>query len=62
MTRFGMIAEDFQQLAQFIADVIRKDKSVKEEVRAFRNRFLDMHYCFSDEEYEDLMQNLHQMI
>ena len=62
MTRFGMTAEDFQQLAQFIADVIRKDKSVKDEVRTFRKRFLDMHYCFSGEEFEDLIQNLHQMI
>jgi aminomethyltransferase len=56
------LAEDFQQLAQFIADVIGKDKSVKDEVSAFRRRFLDMHYCFSGEEFEDLMQKLHQMI
>jgi aminomethyltransferase len=62
MTRFGMTGEDFQQLAQYIADVIRKDKSVKDEVRTFRKRFLDMHYCFSGKEYEDLMQKLHQIL
>ena len=62
MTRFGMIAEDFRQLAQFIADVVEKGKNVKDEVRAFRNRFRDMHYCFSGEEYEGLMQKLHQLI
>jgi aminomethyltransferase len=62
MTRFGMSADDFQQLAQLIADVVAKGKNVKDEVSAFRKRFLDMHYCFSGEEFEDLVQKLHQMV
>jgi aminomethyltransferase len=62
MTRFGMIAEDFQELAQFMADVIRKDKSVKDEVRTFRKRFLDMKYCFSGEQFEGFVQKLHQLV
>jgi aminomethyltransferase len=62
MTRFGMTAEDFQKLAQFIADVVLKNKKVKDDISAFRKRFLDMQYCFGGKEYEDLMKNLHQMI
>jgi aminomethyltransferase len=62
MTRFGMIAEDFQQLAQFMADVICEDKSVKDEVRNFRKRFLDMKFCFSGEQFEGFVQKLHQLV
>ena len=53
---------DFVNSMGFELLVIGKGKNVKDEVRAFRNRFLDMHYCFSGEEYEGLMQKLHQMI
>ncbi|UCE54112.1 MAG: glycine cleavage system aminomethyltransferase GcvT [Desulfobacterales bacterium] len=62
MTRFGMTAADFQKLAQLIADVILKDKNIKEEISALRGRFVDMKYCFSGKDYEELMQKLHQMV
>jgi aminomethyltransferase len=62
MTRFGMTADDFQQLAEFIADIILAHKKVKPEVSAFRQRFLDMKYCFKGAEFDDLMQTLHQAI
>ena len=62
MTRFGMIAEDFQELAQLMADVILKGKNVKEEVRTFRQRFLDMKYCFGGKQFDDLREILHQML
>lgn len=62
MTRFGMTDKDFGELAQLTADVILKQKNVKDDVRAFRRRFLDMQYCFSGEEFEDLIQKLHQLV
>jgi aminomethyltransferase len=62
MTRFGMTANDFQQLAQLMADVILKGQNVKEEVRAFRQRFREMKYCFCGDEFEDLTQKLHKLI
>ena len=61
MTRFGMRENDFKQLAQYIADVIFKDNNVKQEVSSLRRRFLDMHYCFAGEEFDDLMQTLHKL-
>ena len=62
MTRFGMAADDFQQLAQLMADVILKGKDVKEEVRAFRQRFLEMQYCFAGDKFDDMVQGLHRLI
>ncbi len=62
MTRFGMRENDFKQLAQYIADAIFKDSNVKQEVSSLRRKFLDMQYCFADEEFDDLMQSLHQLV
>jgi glycine/serine hydroxymethyltransferase len=47
MTRFGMKEEDFDGLAEFIADVVVKDLNVKDKVKAYRQKFLEMKYCLS---------------
>ncbi len=62
MTRFGMGPEDFRTLAQYIHDVVVGGRAVKEEVIAFRRRFLAMRYCFADEAFGELMETLHRMI
>jgi aminomethyltransferase len=62
MTRFGMQAEDFGDLAQLMADVILKNKNAKKDVMDFRKRFLEMKYCFAGNEFEELEQKLHQII
>jgi len=62
MTRFGLAAEDFGELAQLIADVIINGKDVKDAVRDLRRRFRDMRYCFCGDEFEDLIQQLHKLI
>ncbi len=62
MTRFGLTENDCGELAQLMADVILAGKDVKQEVRRFRRRFLDMQYCFSGEEFEDLIQELHRLV
>ena len=62
MTRFGMTENDFKQLAEYIADVILRKSDVKQEVSSMRKRFLNMQYCFSGSEYEDLLQTLHKLI
>ncbi|TES90369.1 MAG: hypothetical protein E3J87_10125 [Candidatus Cloacimonadota bacterium] len=50
MTRFGMKEKDFGMLSEFIADVIIRNKDVKEEVAKKRMDFLDMKYCLPKEE------------
>jgi aminomethyltransferase len=62
MTRFGMQAADFAELAQLMADVILKDKKVKKDVIDLRKRFLQMQYCFCGDEFDGLEQKLHQLI
>jgi aminomethyltransferase len=62
MTRFGMTAGDFQQLAQLMADVILEGKDVREEVRSLRGRFLEMKYCFAGDQFDDLVEKLHRLV
>lgn len=62
MTRFGMIETDFSELAQLMSDVIRNGKTVKAEVRRFRQHFLEMRYCFRGEEFDGLVEKLHQLV
>jgi glycine/serine hydroxymethyltransferase len=45
MTRFGMKEDDFGVLAEYIGDVIIRNKNVKEDVKNFREKLLQMHYC-----------------
>lgn len=61
MTRFGMDADGFQQLAQLMADLILHGKAVREEVQRLRRHFLQMQYCFGGEQFEDLLQQLHRL-
>ncbi len=50
MTRFGMKESDFEPLAAFLADVVLRNKNVREEVKAYRRRFLEMSYCLPEQE------------
>jgi hypothetical protein len=52
MTRFGMKEKDFHELAGLISGVVRKRRTVREEVVRLRGRFLELGYCFSDAELE----------
>lgn len=45
MTRFGMVEKDFGRLAELVADVVIRNKPVREEVSRFRGEFLEMRYC-----------------
>jgi glycine/serine hydroxymethyltransferase len=50
MTRFGMKEEDFDGLAELVAEIILRNKANKEEVKKFRKNFQEMHYCLSVQE------------
>jgi glycine/serine hydroxymethyltransferase len=45
MTRFGMAEKDFDVLAGHLAEVVIKNKKVKEEVRKLRRNYLEMKFC-----------------
>ena len=62
MTRFGMGPEDFAELAELIRDVIVDDATVKPKVAELRKRFLDMRYCFNEDEFAERLQELHRLV
>ena len=62
MTRFGMEEADFQEVAELIHAVVVEEKTVKSEVAAFRERFLELGYCFGGEEIDQLVQQLHGLV
>ncbi len=45
MTRFGLEEKDFAVLAGYLAEVIIRNRTVREEVKALRRKFLEMKYC-----------------
>jgi aminomethyltransferase len=62
MTRFGMKEPDFQTLAELTHDVIVQNKPVKSQVTAFRKRFQEMQYCFSENELPRIQKLLEAIV
>ncbi len=58
MTRFGMKQADFQELATLMADLINNDSNIKEKIKSFRSRFLEMQYCFQENDFPDVAASL----
>jgi aminomethyltransferase len=62
MTRFGMGPEQFRILAELIRDVVRDRRTVQDQVVKLRSGFRRLHYCFSEKELEQQIQELHRLI
>lgn len=62
MTRFGMQPKNFQTLAQLIHDVVEGNRTVIDKVKSLRKQFLDLRFCFSGKEYDELIERLHSLI
>ena len=62
MTRFGMEEEDFRALASLIHDVVVNDSNVTDQVKALRDRFRELRFCFRDDDYSDVLQKLHELL
>ena len=58
MTRFGMKEADFAELAEYMAEVILKEKDVTQQVASFRQKFTTMYYCLPDEQARPLAKEL----
>ena len=58
MTRFGMKADDFDELAHYISQVILQGRSLAGDVAQFRKRFTEMKYCLPAEEVGPLIEKL----
>ncbi len=62
MTRFGMEEKDFQELASLMKDVVLKNTHVKTRVEKMRLGFQDLKFCFSQQEFEGHLQELHKLL
>lgn len=62
MTRFGMGEEDFRTLALLIKEVVLNKVNVTDQVKALRGLFCELQFCFSTEDYTDLMEQLHGLL
>lgn len=58
MTRFGMTQVDFKILAGFMADLIKGGTPIRDEIKRFRRRFLEMQYCFKEADADKLISDL----
>ena len=58
MTRFGMGEKDFEELSEYIAGIILKGKNLKKQITDFRKRFLDMKFCFDEDNALNVINNL----
>jgi aminomethyltransferase len=58
MTRFGMKEKDFQELAGLMADLLQNGSNVKEEIKKMRGRFLEMGYCFAEDDFSEAAGSL----
>ena len=62
MTRFGMEEDDFRILAKLMRDVVIKDAVVTDQVKALREQFRELQFCFRGDEYNGMLQKLHELL
>lgn len=56
MTRFGFGKDEFDKLAQLMADCILRNKDVTEDVCRFRSAYTTMHYCFDEKAFDEALE------
>ena len=62
MTRFGMDADGFEQLAQLMRDVVVEEKPVKDAVSRLRQDYLELRYCFDSDAFESQLKTLMEVM
>ncbi len=62
MTRFGMEEKDFGELAVLIKEAVTDGANVASRIKALREPFRELRFCFRGPEYEDLLQRLHALL
>lgn len=62
MTRFGMGADDFAKVAEFMAAVILEGRTVADKVTEFRAQFTKLGYTFDGGEFDPLVDRLRELV
>ena len=62
MTRFGMEEDDFRTLANLMKEIVIDGANVVEQVKTLREPFRQLRFCFTGEQFADMMETLHKLI
>jgi aminomethyltransferase len=62
MTRFGMDAEGFRALALLMKEAVLDGANVVSQVKALREPFCELRYCFRGDDYREFVQKMHQIL
>jgi aminomethyltransferase len=62
MTRFGMEESDFRTLAHLMKEIVIDGAGVLEQVKAFREPFRELRFCFTGDRCAELVDELHKLI
>ncbi len=62
MTRFGMEEKDFRGLAHLMKEIVIDGADLAEQVKALREPFRELRFCFTGDQYADLVESLHKLI
>jgi aminomethyltransferase len=62
LTRFGFGPAEFARGAELLAAVVLRDENVRDEVRELRRGFTGLGYCFKGDEFDPLLQRLHELV
>ena len=62
MTRFGFGPAEFQRAAELLAAVVLGGANVRDDVRALREGFTELRFCFKGEEFDLLVRRLHELV
>lgn len=58
MTRFGMKEKDFEELAEYMKEIIQDNKEIGKQVSQFRGNFTEMTYCLPSKKSEPLIEKI----
>ena len=62
MTRFGMEEKDFRALAHLMKEIVIEGADRLEQVKALREPFRELLFCFGGDRYADLVEKMHKLI
>ena len=62
MTRFGFGFKEFEKTAELMADMILRNKDIREEVKKLRSGFTELKYCFTDADILKKIDELKNLI
>ena len=58
LEKYGRMQEEFEKLAELMAECILRNQDVSGDVEALRAGYTEMRYCFQDAEFNAALEHL----